>query len=61
MPQIYRINLFANLSNQQTRDDLYTALLALLRAEKPKKASDFIANGISKDDYYQPTTTSESA
>jgi hypothetical protein len=61
MPQIYRINLYANLNDQQTRDDLYTALLAVLKTEKPKKASAFISNGISKDDYYQPTTVSESA
>jgi hypothetical protein len=61
MPQIYRINLYANLNDQQVRDDLYATLLAVLKIEKPKKASVFISNGISKDDYYQPTTVSESA
>lgn len=60
MPQIYRINLYVNLGDLKERDNIYVALLAVLKAQKSLMTS-IITNGISKDDYYQPTTVSESA
>ena len=58
MPQIYRINITVNFQDVTSRDDVYEVLLAALKDQKTKKGG-MVGGNISKDDFYQSTSTSE--